>query len=206
MGTSGRGPSFWRSFWSYFGYGVGACVLLAIPLLAIDWLAQNLPFLRDLLDTARGAESPGVAIAAAIFLSVAALAALGFVLRQYLWDALARVPVVGTILSSGEQLAMALSRLDRTSRELVVWVTLPLYDYRALGVIMGRTRDEDGTVFATVYLLSGAGQFQGNTICSVQIEKLVFPGWTVDDAIVFSSSGGAVVPDHSRADAATSSS
>ena len=113
-------------------------------------------------------------------------------LRRYLWDALTKTPVIGTLITSGEQLSKALSGLDRNSRELVVWVSFRFY--RSLGIVMSKTRDEDGTEYASVYLLSGAGQFQGNTICSVKARWLVYPGWTVDEAVVFSSSGGAVVP------------
>ena len=37
----------WKRFWSYVGYGVGAVIALVIPLVAIQWLVQNIPFVES---------------------------------------------------------------------------------------------------------------------------------------------------------------
>ena len=117
---------------------------------------------------------------------------MGWVLRRLLWNSLTQLPIIGTVLTSTQRFAEAVSHLDRTSRDEVAWVSMRYY--RTLGVVVSRTTDEDGTEYANVYLLSGAGQFQGNQIVNVRVSDLVFPGWTIDEALVFSSAGGAVVP------------
>ena len=188
-----NGGSPWKRFWSYVGYGVAACIFLVIPLIAIDWLVKNLPFLGAMIDFVEGLEAPGVGIILGILGVVLLLALMGWVLRRFLWDSLTKAPVIGTLMTSSQQLAKAMGSIDRTRRDVVVWVTFRFY--RHLGIVSSRNRDPDGTEYATVYLLSGTGQFQGNSLCNVRVDRLVFPGWTVDDAIVFSSSGGAVVPE-----------
>ena len=181
-----------KKFWSYVGYGVAACVLLAIPLVAVQWLLENLPLVDKIGELLQRIEAPALGVVLGVVGAILFLALLGFVVRRFLWDALSRIPVLGTLITSGQQLASFLGTLDRESRELVVWVSLRFY--RSLGIVMSRTTDEDGTEYATVYLLSSSGQFQGNQIVSVKARWLVYPGWTVDEAIVFSSSGGALVP------------
>ena len=187
------GGSLSTRFWSYVGYGVAACIFLVIPLIAIDWLLKNLPFVGVLVEFVQQLEAPGIGIILGILAAILLLGLMGWVLRRFLWDSLSRAPVIGTLMTSSQQLAKVMGSIDRTRRDVVVWVTFRFY--RHLGVVSSRNTDPDGTEYATVYLLSGTGQFQGNSLCNVQVNRLVFPGWTVDDAIVFSSSGGAVVPE-----------
>ena len=194
MGTAG--PNLWKRFWGYVGYGVGACVFLAIPLIAIDWLFKQIPYLGTLLDRLQQIGTPGLGVVLGLIAAVLFLAVLGWVLRRCLWNWVTRLPIVGTLVTSSQQFAHAVSHLDRDSRDKVVWVSLRYY--RTLGVVVSRTKDEDGTEYATVFLLSGAGQFQGNQLISVRVSGLRFPGWTVDEAIVYSSSGGAVVPNAAK--------
>ena len=190
---SGDSKSPLKRFGSYVGYGVAACILLAIPLIAIDWLFKNLPFVDVVFGSLQTMDQPIVAVVIGLCVSVAVLALLGWVLRRFLWDALSRAPVIGTLMTTSQQFAEAMASIDRERRDLVVW--LQLLRYRTLCIIVSKTRDDDGTEFATLYVLNGAGQFQGNQICSAKVEDLIFPGWTVDEAVVFSSAGGAVVPE-----------
>ena len=189
-----------ESFKAYVGYGIAACILLAIPLVAIDWLLKNLPFVGAILDWLDDFEQPAVAAIVGIVVAVVLLGLTGWVLRRFLWDALSHAPVIGTLMTSSQQFAKAMASIDRKSRDLVVW--MQLFHYRTLAVVVSRTKDADGSEFATLYVLNGAGQFQGNQICSVRADTLIYPGWTVDEAIVFSSSGGAVVPDVTPSSAA----
>lgn len=195
MSDSARSP--WKKFWSYVGYGVAACVILAIPLIAVDWLLKNLPFVDDILEFLSGLESPGLSFFVAAGLAILALGLMGYVLRRHLWGYLSGLPVIGTLMTSGQQLSIALGKIDRTRTDLIVWASFRFY--RELGIVMSKTVDQKGQEWTTIYLLSGAGQFQGNSIISVKSHLVEYPGWTVDDAVVFSSSGGAVVPEHSRA-------
>ena len=192
--------SFAVRFRSYVGWGLVACVFLVVPLIALDWLVKNLPFLDDFLAWLKRIDTPIIAIGLGLVVAVAALATLGWLLRRVFWDRLSGVPVLGTLLTSGQQLAKALERVDRERQDLVVW--MPALRYRSLGVIMSYSEDADGTEYANVYVFYGAGQFQGNQIANVELSSLTFPGWTVDEAIVFSSSGGAVVPSVSPAPSA----
>ena len=191
--------SAWKRFWAYVGYGAAACLLLAIPLVAIDWLLKNLPFLPQLVAYVQGFENAAVTAVVGLVVGLLFLALLGWILRRHLWSAVTNAPVIGTLVTSGQQFAHAMGALDHSRRDLVVWVQL--LRYRQLGVVVSRTTDADGTEYASVFVLAGAGQFQGNQIWSVKADKLIYPGWTVDDAVVYSSSGGAVVPQAGEAPA-----
>ena len=117
---AGKRGFSWGDFWAYVGYGVSACVLLAIPLIAIDWLLKNLPGAREVLDYLAEMGTPVVAVGLGLVLVILLLAILGFVLRQYLWDRLSRLPVLGTLMTSGQQLAKALASILHAGDRLVL--------------------------------------------------------------------------------------
>ena len=183
---------FVKGFWTNVGYGLAAGILLVLPGVIIYWVFQQLPFLGQLFAWIQSIDAPGIAGVLTIVAILFALALTGFIVRRFLWDWISGLPVIGTLVTSSQQFAKVVGSMDRSRRDVVVWVTFRFY--RHLGVVSGRTVDPDGTEWVNVYVLSGTGQFQGNSICNIQADRVVYPGWTIDDAIVFSSSGGAVVP------------
>jgi uncharacterized membrane protein len=111
-----------------------------------------------------------------------------------LFDALVfRIPLVNTIYSSVQKfLSVLQTKPDGVQR--VVLVDFPSPEMKAVGFVTRTLQDADtGRTLAAVYVPTTPNPTSGY-LEIVPLEKLISTTWTMDEAMTFIISGGAVAP------------
>lgn len=108
-----------------------------------------------------------------------------------------RVPIVRSVYGSSRKLISALQRKpDGTQR--VVLIAFPTNEMRTVGLVTRTLTDtETGEELAAVYVPTTPNPTSGY-LEIVPVADLVATDWTMDEAMTFIVSGGAVAPDTMR--------
>lgn len=153
-------------------------------------------FLAALLESDLLLSLLGVVIVLAMLYGLGVAA--GFVVGRKLLDAIdrlmKRIPVIQTVYGAIKQLVDVLqerpSGVDR-----VVLIEFPTPEMKTVGLVTRTMRDEaTGRELAAVYVPTTPNPTSGY-LEIVPVERIVSTDWTVDEAMRFIVSGGAVGPD-----------
>jgi uncharacterized membrane protein len=141
----------------------------------------------------------------AVLLTLVALYLLGWAATRVLgkrlinlFDAtMERIPLVQTIYGSTKKLLAALQKKpDRVQR--VVLIEFPTEHMKTVGFVTRVLKDDvTGRELAAVYVPTTPNPTSGY-LEIVPIERVVSTDWTIDEAMTFIISGGAVAPDTLR--------
>jgi uncharacterized membrane protein len=135
-------------------------------------------------------------VTVAFIIAVGALArrVVGQTLLRWFEVVIARIPLAKTIYGSARQLLDLLqTKPDGTQR--VVLIDFPHAEMKSVGFVTRVLRDEaTGAELAAVYVPTTPNPTSGY-LEVVPMEKLIATDWTVDQAMTFIISGGAVSPD-----------
>ena len=135
-------------------------------------------------------------VTVAFIIAVGALARrmVGQTLLRWFEAVIARIPLAKTIYGSARQLLDLLqTKPDGTQR--VVLIDFPHAEMKSVGFVTRVLRDEaTGAELAAVYVPTTPNPTSGY-LEVVPMEKLIATDWTVDQAMTFIISGGAVSPD-----------
>ena len=156
------------------------------------------PFLGALLAHFPLWAQRGVAllVTVAFIIAVGALArrVVGQTVLRWFEAVIARIPLAKTIYGSARQLLDLLqTKPDGTQR--VVLIDFPHAEMKSVGFVTRVLRDEaTGAELAAVYVPTTPNPTSGY-LEVVPVEKLIATDWSVDQAMTFIISGGAVSPD-----------
>lgn len=213
-------PEDHKSFSAHAQRYLIAGILTAIPIW-ITWLVFKfvftqlskfgMPWVRALAATldrhvpslAQWLLQPWFQSVLAIIVTVLALYVLGWAASRViggrmiaLFDRLvARIPLVQTIYGGTKKLLAALQQKpERVQR--VVLVEFPSSDMKAVGFVTRVIKDVDtGQDLAAVYVPTTPNPTSGY-LEIVPVERLISTTWTIDEAMTFIISGGAVAPEN----------
>jgi uncharacterized membrane protein len=184
--------------WLVFKFVLGMLAGIGAPLVAglLGALALVAP------RTAESLKMEWLTFMVALVITLAALYLLGFVanrvIGQRFIDAfdglLARIPVVQTIYGGTKKL-MAVLQNKPSGVQRVVLVEFPRRGMRVVGFVT-RVMTEDGTgrQMAAVFIPTTPNP-TGGYLEVVPLDELTPTDWTMDQAMAFIISGGAVAPD-----------
>jgi len=131
----------------------------------------------------------------AIIIAVGALVrrVMGQTLLRWVESVIARVPLVNVVYSSARKL-LDLLQQPPGGTQRVVLIDFPHRDMKAVGFVTRTMRDEStGRELAAVYVPTTPNPTSGY-LEIVPVESLTPTDWSVDEAMAFIISGGAVVP------------
>ena len=184
--------------WLVFKFVLGMLAGIGTPLVSalLNALALVAPRVADALNT------QWLLFIIALLITLVALYLLGWlanrVIGQRLINAfdglLARIPVVQTIYGGTKKL-MAVLQNKPSGVQRVVLVEFPRRGMKAVGFVT-RVMTEDGTgrEMAAVFIPTTPNP-TGGYLEVVPLEELTPTDWTMDQAMAFIISGGAVAPD-----------
>jgi uncharacterized membrane protein len=138
----------------------------------------------------------------AILLTLAFLYLLGWAVTQVvgkrvmnlLESGIARLPYVQTVYGSTKKLIAALQR-EPGRVQRVVLIEFPTPEMKAVGFVTRILRDDDtGQELAAVYVPTTPNPTSGY-LEIVPLERVVGTDWTIEEAMTFIISGGAVAPE-----------
>ena len=184
--------------WLVFKFVLGMLAGIGAPLVAglINTLALVAPHAAESL------KMEWLTFIVALLATLAALYLLGFianrVIGQRLINAfdglLARIPVVQTIYGGTKKL-MAVLQNKPSGVQRVVLVEFPRRGMKTVGFVT-RVMSEDGTQreMAAVFIPTTPNP-TGGYLVVVPLDELTPTDWTMDQAMAFIISGGAVAPD-----------
>lgn len=177
---------------TYVVYGVVTCAVILVPWIAVEQLVERIPLAGSAIEALWDSELPTLSVAVIIVLgTVLALALVGWVVRKFLWDRLASVPILATFTSGVEQVSEQLLAGSLPGRDRVVWVPWPSEELQTIGVVTGPGAAPGETqAWLTVVMLPTAGQVTGGMLRRVRSELVTYPGWTIDEALAFVSTSG----------------
>ena len=160
------------------------------------WLKSNGPWLADWLI------KPWFQTILAIILIALALYLLGWLATRVIgqrliswFDAIMeRIPLVKTIYSGVKKVLAAFQR-EPDNIQRVVLIDFPSPEMKTVGLVTRTFADADtGLQLAAVYVPTTPNPTSGY-LEIVPIDKITNTNWTVDEAMTFIVSGGAVAPD-----------
>jgi uncharacterized membrane protein len=141
--------------------------------------------------------------ALALFATVFFIVAVGALARRVVGQTLlrwfeaviARIPLAKTVYGSARQL-LDLLQTNREGVQRVVLIDFPHREMKSVGFVTRLLRDQDtGEELAAVYVPTTPNPTSGY-LEVVPIAKLIFTDWSMDQAMTFIISGGAVSPEH----------
>ncbi len=153
---------------------------------------------------------PWVLFLMAVVITVLALIVLGWATQMVLgrkmliaMEALiSRIPLVETIYGASKKLLSALQQKPEGA-ERVVLIPFPSKEMKTVGLVTRVMRDsKTGKEYAAVYVPTTPNPTSGY-LEIVPVEILVQTDWTLDEAMTFIISGGAVAPERFHYDIAT---
>jgi uncharacterized membrane protein len=119
----------------------------------------------------------------------------GQTLLRWFEAVIARIPLAKTVYGSARQLLDLLqTKTDGVQR--VVLIDFPHKEMKSVGFVTRVLRDEaTGIELAAVYVPTTPNPTSGY-LEVVPMDKLIFTDWSMDQAMTFIISGGAVSPEH----------
>ena len=184
--------------WVVLGFVFGLLSDLSRPLVGplLAGLAQASPAALAWL------QEPWVQTAIALLATIAVILLSGWMTRRVLGQTVlkwfevlvARIPLASTIYGSARKLLDILqTQPDGTQR--VVLIDFPHTEMKSVGFVTRVIRERDtGRELAAVYVPTTPNPTSGY-LEIVPVEKMTPTDWTVDQAMSFIISGGAVAPD-----------
>ncbi len=184
--------------WLVFKFVLGLLAGIGAPLVEalISLLALIAPRTADTLNT------QWLTSIVALLLTLGALYALGFVATRVIGQRfltafdglLSRIPLVQTIYGGTKKL-MAVLQNKPSGMQRVVLIDFPRRGLKVVGFVT-RVMIEEGTgrEIAAVYIPTTPNP-TGGYLELVPVEELTPTDWTMDQAMAFIISGGAVAPD-----------
>ena len=164
-------------------------------------------FSRDISDQAptlsRLLEQPWFNDALAVILVLVAIYVIGWVANRVIGRRLiaaieglfTRLPLVQTVYGSAKKLLSALQTKPENI-ERVVLINFPHKEMKAVGLVTRTFTDIDsGKALAAVYVPTTPNPTSGY-LESVPLDQLVSTDWSMDEAMNFVISGGAIAPHH----------
>jgi uncharacterized membrane protein len=211
-----------QSFWSRFQRNVIAGVLTAIPIwvtwLIFEFFVKQLsrvgrpwvdtvlkPFQDQWPNLTRWVQEPWFESSLAVVLTLLALYLLGWMATRVvgrraiaLFDRIVeQIPLVHKVYKATKQLIVAIQQKPEGA-ERVVLIDFPSSEMKAVGFVMRiLTDDNSGEELAAVYVPTTPNPTSGY-LEIVPVKSLVQTDWTMDEAMTFIISGGAVAPDRFR--------
>ncbi len=184
----------WVVVWFVFDLLSGVSQPLTAPLLSR--LAQNHPYVMGWLNQHWVQNAISLIATVLVILLAGVLAHRVFGQRMLLWfdTFIARIPFASTIYGSARKLLDILqTKPDGTQR--VVLIDFPNDQMKAIGFVTRVIREQgSGRELAAVYVPTTPNPTSGY-LEIVPVEKITPTNWTVDQAMSFIISGGAVSPD-----------
>jgi uncharacterized membrane protein len=125
----------------------------------------------------------------------AATRVIGGKLIQYFEKMILKVPVIGFVYGAVRKLIASMREKPAGGGERVVIVEFPHRDLKAIGLVMKTMTDvETGRALAAVYVPTAPNPTSGY-LEIVPVDRLIATDWTVDQAMNFVMTVGAVSPD-----------
>ncbi len=184
----------WIVFKFVFTLLSGISAPLTAPLVAA--IAAGDPRLFGWLADSWVQTAIALAVTVGFILAIGVLArrVVGQTLLRWFESGIARIPLAKTIYGSARQLLDLLqTKPDGTQR--VVLIDFPHNEMKSVGFVTRILRDENtGAELAAVYVPTTPNPTSGY-LEVVPVERLTPTDWTVDQAMTFIISGGAVSPD-----------
>ncbi len=208
-----------KGFFFYAQRYLLAGVLTAVPLW-ITWLVfkffvvqlskLGMPWVRALSEAlqqhtpslAHWLLEPWFESALAVVITLVALYVLGWAATRVIGRRLIhaferlieRIPLVQTIYGGTRKLLAALQQKPEKVRRVVL-IEFPTPEMKAVGFVTRVIKDSDtGQELAAVYVPTTPNPTSGY-LEVVPVERLISTNWTIDEAMTFIISGGAVAPD-----------
>lgn len=211
-----------QTFWSRFQRYVITGIFTAIPLwvtwlifrFSIDQLSRvGRPWVNAMVNQfeeqwpnlTHWVQAPWFQSALAILLTLLAFYLLGWAVTRVvgrralaLFDSLIeRIPLVQKVYSATKQLISAIQQKPEGAQRVVL-IEFPSAEMKAVGFVMRVLVDDNsGEELAAVYVPTTPNPTSGY-LEIVPVKSLVQTDWTMDEAMTFIISGGAVAPDHFR--------
>ena len=166
----------------------------------IDWLANtfepNVPWLAELLKSAWFQSILAVVMILAVLYVLGWLATKVFGRKMIKWfdSLMERIPMVKTIYGSVKKLLTSMQQKPEGVQRVVL-IDFPSPEMKSVGLVTRTLIDEDtGKTLAAVYVPTTPNPTSGY-LEIVPLEKVTPTTWSVDEAMTFIVSGGAVAPD-----------
>ncbi|HEX5489435.1 MAG TPA: DUF502 domain-containing protein [Rhodanobacteraceae bacterium] len=105
-----------------------------------------------------------------------------------------RLPLVNSIYGGVKKL-MSLMRTKPGGTQRVVLIDFPSREMKAVGLVTRTFRDAAGREVAAVYVPTAPNPTSGY-LELVPVDRVIATDWTIDQAMAFVVSGGAVGPEH----------
>jgi len=211
-------PGFWVRTRRYLLAGVFTAIPLWVTWLIIELLVNQLsrlgrPWIQALAEPlrdqwpnlSRWLLAPWFESALAVLLALAGFYLLGWAVTRVvgrkllgLFDAVInRIPLVQKIYGATKQLLGVIQQKPEGTHRVVL-IDFPSPEMKAVGFVMRVLTDEvTGEQLAAVYVPTTPNPTSGY-LEIVPIDRLVPTDWSMDEAMTFIISGGAVAPDRFR--------
>lgn len=169
---------------------------------AIQWFADRCAD-RGFAGLEAVLESPLFTNILAILLVIALLYLIGRLttlvvgrkLLSFLESIVARIPLVSSVYGSVKKLVTVLQEQPGGGLKRVVLIDFPSPEMKTVGLVTRLLRDSDtGRQLAAVYVPTTPNPTSGY-LEIVPLERVTSTDWTMDEAMAFIMSGGAVAPD-----------
>ena len=181
------------SFLFNFLSGIGSPV--------VKWLgakaAPRFPGLAQLLESeaTQSIVAFGLVIASVFLLGWFTTNFIGRGLFNFFEGLLDRIPLVKTIYGSVKKLLAVLQDKPQGDVQRVVLISFPTPEMKTVGLVTRTFRDRDtGQQLAAVYVPTTPNPTSGY-LEIVPVDKVVSTTWTLDEAMTFIVSGGAIAPE-----------
>lgn len=184
--------------WLVFKFVLGMLAGIGAPF--VDTLISALSLVAP--RTADALNTQGLTFIIALLITLGALYLLGFIANRVIgqrfingFDALlARIPLVQTIYGGTKKL-MAVLQNKPSGMQRVVLIDFPRHGMKVVGFVTRvMTEQGSGREMAAVYIPTTPNP-TGGYLELVPVDELTPTDWTMDQAMAFIISGGAVAPD-----------
>ncbi len=176
-------------------------VLSGIGTPIVEWLARvvgpRYPAFAEMLEseTAQSVVAFTLVVASLFLLGWFTTNVIGRSLFAFFEGLLDRIPFVKTIYGSVKKLLMVLQDKPKGDVQRVVLISFPSPEMKTLGLVTRTFVDEvSGRELAAVYVPTTPNPTSGY-LEIVPVENIVSTPWTLDEAMTFIVSGGAIAPD-----------
>jgi len=184
--------------WVVFKFVFAALSGLSQPLIApiVAGIAAREPAMFGWLSGAWIQTALALFVTVFVIIAVGALArrVVGQTLLRWFEAIIARIPLAKTVYGSARQL-LDLLQTNRDGVQRVVLIDFPHSEMKSVGFVTRVLKDElTGEELAAVYVPTTPNPTSGY-LEVVPMAKLIFTDWSMDQAMTFIISGGAVSPE-----------
>lgn len=165
---------------------------------AIQWMAAKLPEpLRAFLESPLFTNLFSILLVVAVLYGIGRLTTIvvGRRLLGFFEAVLARIPIVNVIYGAVKKLVTVLQEKPGGGLQRVVLIDFPSPEMKTVGLVTRVLTDTStGRELAAVYVPTTPNPTSGY-LEIVPLERVTSTDWTLDEAMAFIMSGGAVAPD-----------